>query len=343
MNVGLLTGGGDCPGLNAVIRAVVRRITNAGGRCVGVIEGWRGLVRNLTTPLSVEETDDIIGLGGTILGSSRTNPYKNPETDLIALRENFKSLALDALVVIGGDDTLGVAVRLYNDFQLPVVGIPKTIDNDLTLANFSFGFDTAINVVTEAVDRLRTTTESHRRIMVVETMGRNAGWIACFAGMAVGADYILVPEVPVDLPHLVSVLTRRRAAGKKFGLVIVAEGAKFPDHEPLSLDLPPDPFGNLRLGGIAGVIAAAIEKQTGIETRSVVLGHLQRGGTPTACDRVLATRLGLAASQLVLQNRFGTVVTYQGGRISESALTANAVATRSLDLSYYDEAAAFFF
>lgn len=343
MNVGLLTGGGDCPGLNAVIRAVVRRITNAGGRCVGVIEGWRGLVRNLTTPLSVEETDDIIGLGGTILGSSRTNPYKHPETDLIALRENFKSLALDALVVIGGDDTLGVAVRLYNDFQLPVVGIPKTIDNDLTLADFSFGFDTAINVVTEAVDRLRTTTESHRRIMVVETMGRNAGWIACFAGMAVGADYILVPEVPVDLPHLVSVLTRRRAAGKKFGLVIVAEGAKFPDQEPLALDLPPDPFGNLRLGGIAGVIAAAIEKQTGIETRSVVLGHLQRGGTPTACDRVLATRLGLAASQLVLQNRFGTVVTYQGGRITESALTANAVATRSLDLSYYDEAAAFFF
>ena len=343
MNVGLLTGGGDCPGLNAVIRAVVRRISNAGGHCVGIIEGWRGLVRNLTTPLSVEETDDIVALGGTILGSSRSNPYKNPETDLIALRDNFGALGLDALVVIGGDDTLGVAVRLYNDFQLPVVGIPKTIDNDLALADFSFGFDTAINVVTEAVDRLRTTAESHRRIMVVETMGRNAGWIACFAGMAVGADYILVPEVPIDLPHMVGVLTRRRAAGKKCSLVIVAEGAKFPDQEPLALDLPPDPFGNLRLGGIAGVIAEAIEKHTGIETRSVVLGHLQRGGAPTARDRVLATRLGLAASQLVLQHRFGTVVTFQGGRITDSALTASAIATQSLDLSYYDEAAAFFY
>ena len=342
MNVGLLTGGGDCPGLNAVIRAVVRRICTAGGRCVGIIEGWRGLVRNLTTPLSVEQTDDIVGLGGTILGSSRTNPYKNPETDLVALRENFGALGLDALVVIGGDDTLGVAVRLYNDFQLPVVGIPKTIDNDLALADFSFGFDTAVNVVTEAVDRLRTTAESHRRIMVVETMGRNCGWIACFAGMAVGADYILVPEVPIDLRHLLDVLTKRRAAGKNWGLVIVAEGAKFPDQEPLSLHIPPDPFGNLRLGGIGGVIAEAIENQIRVETRSVVLGHLQRGGVPTARDRVLATRLGLAAAGLVLQHRFGTVVTYHGGEILDAALSASAIAIRSLDLSYYDEAAAFF-
>ena len=249
MNVGLLTGGGDCPGLNAVIRAVVRRITNAGGTCVGIQEGWRGLVRNLTSPLSIAETDGIIGQGGTILGSSRTNPYKNPESDLAALRDNFAALNLDALVVIGGDDTLGVAVRLYNDFQWPVVGIPKTIDNDLTLTDFSFGFDTAVNVVTEAVDRLRTTTESHRRVMVVETMGRNSGWIACFAGMAAGADYILVPEVPIDLLHLLGVLTRRRAAGKKFGLVVVAEGARFPDQEPLTLDMQLDPFGNVRLGG----------------------------------------------------------------------------------------------
>jgi 6-phosphofructokinase 1 len=343
MNVGLLTGGGDCPGLNAVIRAVVRRIVNAGGSCTGILEGWRGLVRNLVTPLSIAETDEIVGQGGTILGSSRTNPYKNPETDLAALRENFTALALDALVVIGGDDTLGVAVRLFNDFRLPVVGIPKTIDNDLVLADFSFGFDTAVNVVTEAVDRLRTTTESHRRVMVVETMGRHSGWIACFAGMAVGADYILVPEVPIDLAHLIGVLTRRRAAGKKFGLVIVAEGARFPDREPLALDLTPDPFGNLRLGGIAGVIAEAIQKQTGIETRSVVLGHLQRGGSPTAADRVLATRMGLTASQLVLQRRFGTVVTFRDGRIVESSLTPASVTNRSLDLAYYDEAAAFFY
>ncbi len=343
MNVGVLTGGGDCPGLNAVIRAVVRRISNAQGRCVGILEGWRGLVHNMTVPLSIEETDHITALGGTILGSSRTNPYKNPETDVIALHMNFQALALDALIVIGGDDTLGVAVRLYNDFQLPVVGIPKTIDNDLGLADFSFGFDTAINVVTEGADRLRTTAESHRRIIVVETMGRSSGWIACFAGMAVGADYILVPEVPIDLTHLFGVLRKRRAAGKNWGLVIVSEGARFPDQEPVALALKPDPFGNLRLGGIAGVIAEAVEAQTGIETRSVVLGHLQRGGAPTARDRVLATRLGLAASELVLQHRFGTVLTYHAERIDDVPLTASAVSTRSLDLAFYHEAAAFFY
>jgi 6-phosphofructokinase 1 len=343
MNVGLLTGGGDCPGLNAVIRAVVQRIVKAGGHCVGIHEGWRGLVRSLVSPLSIEQTDGIIGQGGTILGSSRTNPYKNPETDLAALRTNFASLHLDALVVIGGDDTLGVAARLYNDFRLPVVGIPKTIDNDLALADFSFGFDTAVNVVTEAVDRLRTTAESHRRVIVVETMGRNSGWIACFAGMAVGADFILVPEVPIDMPHLVGVLCRRRAGGKRFGLVIVAEGARFPDSGPLSLDPEPDPFGNVRLGGIAAVVAEAIGKQTGIETRTVVLGHLQRGGAPTASDRILATRLGLAAGSLVLQERFGTVLTLRSGQIAEAALTPAAVATQSLDLAYYQEAASFFY
>ena len=197
-------------------------------------------------------------------------------------------------------------------FSFPVVGIPKTIDNDLMATDFSFGFDTAVNIVMEAVDRLRTTTESHRRIVVVETMGRHSGWIACFAGLAVGADYILVPEVPIDLPHLIGVLSQRRAAGKKYGIVIVAEGAKFPDQGPLTLGDHPDPFGNPRLGGIGGVIAHAIEKQTGLETRSVVLGHLQRGGPPSAYDRILATRLGLAASRLVLQKRFGTMVTTDG-------------------------------
>jgi 6-phosphofructokinase 1 len=343
MNVGLLTGGGDCPGLNAVIRAVVRRISDSGGQCVGVLEGWRGLIHNLAQPLSAEETDGIIGQGGTILGSSRTNPYKNPETDLAALRANFAALGLDAIVVIGGDDTLGVAARLYNDYQLPVVGIPKTIDNDLVLADFSFGFDTAVNVVTEAVDRLRTTAESHRRIFVVETMGRNSGWIACIAGMAVAADYILVPEVPIDFPHLIGVLMRRRNAGRRHAVVLVAEGSRFPDQEPVALDLPPDPFGNLRLGGMAGLIAGAIEKQTGAETRSVVLGHLQRGGSPTAWDRVLATRMGLVASQLVIRRQFGTVVTYKDSLVNHTKLNAAAVATRCLDLSYYEAAAAFFY
>jgi 6-phosphofructokinase 1 len=342
MKVGLLIGGGDCPGLNAVIRAIVQQISNEGGSCVGILEGWRGLVQNMTCHLTLAATDGIISQGGTILGSSRTNPYRNPETDVAALRENFQRLELDALIVIGGDDTLGVALRLFNDFGLPVVGIPKTIDNDLLVADFSFGFDTAVNVVTEAVDRLRTTAESHRRIVVVETMGRHSGWIACFSGLAVGADYILVPEVPIDLPHLVSVLSSRRAAGKKYGIVIVAEGARFPDQDPLTVDTHPDPFGHLRLGGIGGAIAGAIEKQTGIETRSIVLGHLQRGGSPTAYDRILATRLGLAASRLVLKQRFGTLATQMGGRIAEIPMDENVSATKILDLAYYDEAATFF-
>jgi ATP-dependent phosphofructokinase / diphosphate-dependent phosphofructokinase len=342
MKVGLLTGGGDCPGLNAVIRAVVQQLANEGASCLGILEGWRGLVQNMTSPLTIATTDGIISQGGSILGSSRTNPYRNPETDLALLRENFNKAELDALIVIGGDDTLGVAIRLHNDFGVPVVGVPKTIDNDLMVTDFSFGFDTAVNIVTEAVDRLRTTTESHRRIMVVETMGRHSGWIACFAGIAVGADYILVPEVPIDLPHLIGVLSNRRSGGKKYGIVIVAEGAKFPDQGPLTLGDHPDPFGNPRLGGIGAVITEAIERQTGLETRCVVLGHLQRGGPPSAYDRILATRLGLAASRLVLQKRFGTMVTLAGGKIVESGLSGSSVATKTLDLTYYDEAAAFF-
>jgi phosphofructokinase-like protein len=342
MKVGLLTGGGDCPGLNAVIRAVVQQLANEGASCLGILEGWRGLVQNMTCPLTIATTDGIISQGGSILGSSRTNPYRNPETDLALLRENFHRAELDALIVIGGDDTLGVAIRLHKDFGIPVVGVPKTIDNDLMVTDFSFGFDTAVNIVTEAVDRLRTTTESHRRIMVVETMGRHSGWIACFAGIAAGADYILVPEVPIDLPHLIGVLSKRRAGGKKYGIVIVAEGAKFPDRGPLTLGDHPDPFGNPRLGGIGAVIAEAIERQTGLETRCVVLGHLQRGGPPSAYDRILATRLGLAASRLVLQNRFGTMVTLARGKIVESVLSGSSVATKTLDLTYYDEAAAFF-
>ena len=232
MRVGLLTGGGDCPGLNAVIRAVVQRVVNGGGSCVGILEGWRGLVRGMSRELDISETDEIIAKGGTILGSSRTNPFKNAATDIPALQANFEALELDALVAIGGDDTLGVAHRLHKDFHMPMVGIPKTIDNDLMVTDFTFGFDTAINIVTEAVDRLRTTTESHRRIMVVETMGRHAGWIACFAGIAVAADYILVPEIPINIAHLVDVLKRRRSEGKNYGIVIVSEGARIPRQGP---------------------------------------------------------------------------------------------------------------
>jgi 6-phosphofructokinase 1 len=342
MKVGLLTGGGDCPGLNAVIRASVQQLASQGVSCLGILEGWRGLVQNITCPLTIAATDGIIAQGGSILGSSRTNPYRNPETDLAALRENFARLELDALIVIGGDDTLGVAIRLRNDFGIPVVGIPKTIDNDLLVTDFSFGFDTAVNIVTEAVDRLRTTAESHRRIMVVETMGRHSGWIACFAGIAVGADYVLVPEVPIDLPHLIGVLSQRRSAGKKYGIVMVAEGAKFADQGPYILGDHPDPFGNPRLGGIGAAISEAIGKQMGLETRCIALGHLQRGGPPSAYDRILATRLGLAAGRLVLRNRFGLMVTLAGGQIVEMPMGESSVATKTLDLAYYNEAAAFF-
>src|SRR5512135_724357 len=342
MRVGLLTGGGDCPGLNAVIRAVVQRIVSEGGSCVGILEGWRGLVQGMSRDLRIEETDGIIARGGTILGASRTNPYKNAERDIPALRANFEALGLDVLVPIGGDDTLGVAHRLHKDFRLPIVGIPKTIDNDLMVTDFTFGFDTAVNIVTEAVDRLRTTTESHRRIMVVETMGRHAGWIACFSGIAVAADYILIPEVPIDIPHVVEILKRRHASGKNYGIVIVSEGARFPDQGLYTQSHEHDPFGHARLGGIGHAVASIIEKQTGFETRCVILGHLQRGGPPSAYDRVLATRMGLAAAHLVIQRRFGTIVALEGTQIIETTLAEGVSATRTLDLTYYNEAAAFF-
>jgi ATP-dependent phosphofructokinase / diphosphate-dependent phosphofructokinase len=343
MNVGLLTGGGDCPGLNAVIRAVVQRVHNVGGSCVGILEGWRGLVRNMTMPLSVSATDGIIARGGTILGSSRTNPFKKAETDLPRLLDHFHSLRLDGLVAIGGDDTLGVANRLFQEHKLPMVGVPKTIDNDLMVTDFTFGFDTAINVVTEAVDRLRTTTESHRRIMVVETMGRHAGWIACFSGIAVAADYIFVPEVPIDIDHCVAILKRRRAEGKNYGIVVVSEGAKFPGQTEITLSSSKtDEFNHAQLGGIGRLVAKRIEEMTGIETRDVVLGHIQRGGAPSAYDRVLATRLGLAAGELVLNRQFGTMVALSGTNIISTTLGAGVAASKTLDLSYYREASAFF-
>ena len=342
MKVGLLTGGGDCPGLNAVIRAVVQQVHNAGGTCVGFLEGWRGLVKNMTQPLDVAMTDGIIARGGTILGSSRTNPFKNPDQDIAKLRETFATLELDALVAIGGDDTLGVANRLFNEYKLPMVGVPKTIDNDLMVTDFTFGFDTAINIVTEAVDRLRTTTESHRRVQVVETMGRHAGWIACFSGIAVAADYIMVPEVPIDIAHCVDVLKRRRLNGKNYGIVVVSEGAKLPDRAEFSAAGKVDDFGHVQLGGVGNEVARLIEKDTGYETRCVVLGHLQRGGSPSAYDRVLATRLGLAAGQLVVKKQFGTMVALSGTKIISTTLSAGVAANRTLDLSYYHEASAFF-
>jgi 6-phosphofructokinase 1 len=339
--VGILTGGGDCPGLNAVIRAVVCKITNASGSCLGFLEGWRGLIENKFRPLDVLETDGIIARGGTMLGSSRTNPYKNPE-NVTRCVENFHNNGLTAFVAIGGDDTLGVASRLFSDYELPMVGVPKTIDNDLSATDFTFGFDTAINIVMEAVDRLRTTAESHRRIMVIETMGRHAGWIACLSGIAVAADYILIPEVPVDLNHMCAVLKRRREQGKLYGIVIVSEGAQLPEGGLVATEHMTDDFGHVKLGGIGEVIADLIEKRLKIETRHVTLGHLQRGGSPSAYDRVLATRFGIKAGELVVEGRFGQMAALKGNDIKTVPLSEAVSATKRLDMRYYEEAREFF-
>lgn len=338
MKVGILTGGGDCPGLNAVIRGVVRTVHNGGGQTVGLVRGWRGAIEGDEVPLTIENTDHILNKGGTILGSSRTNPYKRPE-DVSKLLDTFARLKLDALVAIGGDDTLGVANRLYNDHQLPTIGCPKTIDNDLSCTDVTFGFDTAINIVVEAIERLRTTTESHQRIMVVETMGRHAGWIACESGMAAGADYILVPEAPVDLDAMCATLVKRRAEGKKYGIVVASEGATISQTEGfVTQNARIDDFGHVSLGGVGQLLAEVIEKKTGIETRFVVLGHIQRGGAPSAYDRVLGTRLGVAAGRLVLQKHFGRMVALQGTNVVDVALADAVGKLKTLDPAFLRDA-----
>ncbi|MFO1022295.1 MAG: ATP-dependent 6-phosphofructokinase [Planctomycetales bacterium] len=341
MKVAMLTGGGDCPALNAVIRGVVRTLHNQGVECFGILEGWRGAINGNAIPLHPKETDEIISRGGTILGSSRTNPHKN-RADVEKLLASFKRLGFDALVAIGGDDTLGVARRLYEEDNFPTVGVPKTIDNDLSCTDYTFGFDTAINICMESIDRLRTTAESHRRVMVVETMGREAGWIASFAGMATAADYILVPEQPVDMDHMCNLLVDRRKAGKHYGIVVVSEGVSLPEVGETTISKEVDDFGHVRLGGVGEHLATVIEKRTGIETRCVTLGHLQRGGPPSAFDRVLGTRLGIHAARLVLEKRFGRMVALRGTKIVNAPL-ADAVGTlRLLDGDFMDEAAEFF-
>jgi ATP-dependent phosphofructokinase / diphosphate-dependent phosphofructokinase len=342
MKVGILTGGGDCPGLNAVIRAVVRTVANGGGTTVGLLEGWRGAIEGNTVDLLPDETDDIIARGGTILGSSRTNPYKHPD-DVDRLEETWKRIGLDALIAIGGDDTLGVASKLYNDRGLNTVGVPKTIDNDLSATDVTFGFDTSINIVMEAVDRLRTTAESHRRVMVIETMGRHAGWIALFSGISTAADYVLVPEVEADIEEMCHILTERRKKGKPYGIVIVSEGAKLGDeHGFVTRDAEIDDFGHVKLGGIGDLIADVIEKRTGIETRCVTLGHLQRGGPPSAYDRVLGTRLGIYAGRLAINKKFGRMVALRGTRIVDVALADAVDKMRRLEPEFLEEAYEFF-
>ena len=338
--VGVLTGGGDCPGLNSVIRAVVRYGINKGYQVIGIKNGWKGLVENNTQELNLVSVSGILPKGGTILGTSRTNPYKK-EGDLEKVKANFKKLGLEALIVIGGEDTLGVAAKLYKE-GLNVVGAPKTIDNDLSCTDVTFGFDTAINIATEAIDRLHTTAESHNRIMVVEVMGRHAGWIAIEAGIAGGADVILIPEVPIDTNEVCTLLEKRHSRGKSFSIVVVAEGAKFKKGDLVKQEERLDAFGHIRLGGIGHILGEMIEKRTGFETRVTVLGHIQRGGTPTAFDRVLGTRFGIKAMELVLKKDYGKMTALEGNKVVAVPLEAAVQKIKTVDMELYDIAKIFF-
>jgi phosphofructokinase-like protein len=305
--IATLTGGGDCPGLNAVIRAVTRKALLEGYEVLGFRNGWAGVLKGDYFPLTRERVSGILHLGGTILGTSRTNPTDEQMDTLV---KHVKSMDLTALIAIGGDDTLSVASRLHK-LGVPVIGVPKTIDNDIDGTDQTFGFDTAINIAAEAIDRLHSTAESHSRVLVVELMGRQAGWIALEAGMAGGADLVLLPEFPLSLAEICKIIKHRQAGGKSFSIVAVAEGFKLEGTEIIS-GKELDAFGHVRLGGIGEVLCKEIEKVTGIESRAVVLGHIQRGGTPSAYDRVLGTRYGVKAVELAMNGEFGKMVALRG-------------------------------
>jgi 6-phosphofructokinase 1 len=339
VKVGVLTGGGDCPGLNAVIRAVARRSFSRGSDVVGVREGWRGLVEGKFEPLGPREVSGLLPRGGTVLGTSRTNPYTVDRVQ--AVLENFQRAGLEALVAIGGEDTLGVASRLHAEHDLPVVGVPKTIDNDLSATDYTFGFDTAVWICTEAIDRLHTTAESHNRVMVVEVMGRHTGWIAVMSGIAGGADVILIPEFPVSIDDACSEIRHRHDRGKDFSIVVVSEGYEL---EGLGDGGETDEFGHIRLSqrGVGDALAREIESRTGFETRVTVLGHVQRGGSPTPRDRVLATRYGLKAADLVHDGGFGRMAALQGDRIVDVSLQEATAELKTVPREWYDVARAFF-
>ncbi|MBB5056578.1 6-phosphofructokinase 1 [Granulicella aggregans] len=330
MRIGMLTGGGDCPGLNAVIRAVVRKgIQHYGDEFIGFMEGWRGVLDDRTMPLDLNTTSGILHRGGTILRSSRTN-VKKIEGGFEQCLKVIQSHHLDALIALGGDDTQSISVELSKR-GVNCVGVPKTIDNDLSGTDACFGFDTAVTIATEAVDRLHSTTEAHSRVQVVEVMGRDAGWIAVTTGIAGGADVTLVPEVPIDMDEVVRLLKARWESGKRFAIVVVAEGAKLPEHTgQTSVGTKLDSFGHARLSGIGQALAEEIEKRTGYETRSVNLGHTQRGGTPTAYDRMLATRYGIAAIDLAHAGKFGRLVVLKGTVISDIPLEDAIAKTRTV-------------
>ncbi|HEY6760156.1 MAG TPA: ATP-dependent 6-phosphofructokinase [Baekduia sp.] len=341
--IGVLTGGGDCPGLNAVIRAVVRKGVADGHTLFGYAYGWAGVLKGEGEELTVERTKGILPRGGTILGSSRTNPFKEGGPGVAGVRAGMDHFGVDVLVPIGGEDTLGVAARLAAE-GIPVVGVPKTIDNDLKGTDYTFGFQTAVQIASDAIDRLHTTAESHNRVMILEVMGRHAGFIAAHSGMAGGGDVILVPERPFDIEDVCNHLRRRHANGRTFSIVVVSEGAT-----PRAGTLATmgeagklDAFGHERLGGIAVVLESEIEERTGYESRVTILGHVQRGGTPTAFDRVLATRFGVAAAEAVTAERFSTMVALRGTDIVTAPISEALGDPKTLDDKFFADAEVFF-
>jgi ATP-dependent phosphofructokinase / diphosphate-dependent phosphofructokinase len=341
MRIGVLTGGGDCPGLNAVIRAVVRKGVGVyGHEFVGYRDGWRGPLENDSRPLGVPEVRGILPRGGTILGSSRTNPFKE-EGGPARVTENLAAAGVDGLIAIGGEDTLGAASRLHSEAGIPIVGVPKTIDNDLSATDYTFGFDTAINIAMEAIDRLHTTADSHHRVLVVEVMGRHAGWIAFHAGLAGGANVILIPEQPFDVEKVCE-LVGRRFESRFAPILVVAEGAEPLGGMPERDEGPTDAFGHVRLGGIGHWLEGEIERRTGKETRATVLGHVQRGGTPTAFDRVLATRFGLHAIDAAHNGQWGQMAALKGTGIELVSLTEATAELKTVPRELYEEAEVFF-
>src|SRR6266852_2738516 len=337
MKIGILTGGGDCPGLNAVIRAIVRKgIFHYNVQFIGFLEGWRGVRENKTIPLDLKGVSGILPRGGTILRTSRTNPAKK-EGGMEKAMEALKKNGLDALIALGGDDTQSVSLKLF-ERGVKVVAVPKTIDNDLSGTDLCFGFDTAVSIATEAIDRVHTTAEAHNRVIVVEVMGRDSGWIAIYSGVAGGADVILIPEQPFDIEEIASTLKNRHDRGRYFSIVVVAEGAKLTSGPADDERRKKDEFGHVRLGGIGNTLAAEIEIRTGFETRAVVLGHIQRGGSPTAFDRMLATRYGIGAIDAVHRGEFGRMVALRGTDIVTVPLIEATSRTRVVGQDLIDVA-----
>jgi 6-phosphofructokinase 1 len=341
MKVGVLSGGGDAPGINAVIRAVVRKgIQNYGYEVVGIKDGWNGLLKGEYMQLDLNSVSGILPRGGSILGTSRTNPFKD-ERGPDKILENAKKAGIEAVIAIGGDDTLSIAHKL-GELGLKSVGVPKTIDNDLAGTDYTFGFNTAVAIATEALDRLHTTAETHHRVIILEVMGRYTGWIALEAGLAGGADIILIPEKPFDIDKVCEYIKQRQQRGRNFSIIVVAEGAKQKGGVEIVYSESLDEFGHIRLGGVGYFIGKEIEKSIKTETRVVVLGHLQRGGTPTAFDRILSTRFGIAAIDLVHEGKFGRMVALKGNKI-ESVLLKDVTGKRkTVDLELYDIASVFF-